>query len=86
MDANKKVEPIPEHFANAQEAGEFWDTHSAADYWDEMEEIEMEFAIQERVFLIPVTDHIYHQIKQKAKGEGRPVVELVNDLLTREFA
>jgi len=36
MDESKRV-PIPEHFRNAEEAGEFWDTHSAADYWDEME-------------------------------------------------
>lgn len=37
--------PIPEHFNSAEEAGEFWDTHSAADYWDEMETVEMEFDI-----------------------------------------
>jgi hypothetical protein len=49
MDANK-IDPIPAHFHSAEEAGEFWDTHSAADYWDEMEEVEMEFDIQERIF------------------------------------
>ena len=32
MDANK-VDPIPAHFNSPEEAGEFWDTHSAADYW-----------------------------------------------------
>ena len=31
---------IPEQFNSAEEAGEFWDTHSAADYWDEMDEIQ----------------------------------------------
>jgi hypothetical protein len=36
---------IPEHFSNTEEAGKFWDTHSAADYWDEMEPVEMEFDI-----------------------------------------
>lgn len=39
MDANSR-DAIPEHFSSAEEAGEFWDTHSAADYWDEMEEVE----------------------------------------------
>ena len=52
MDENKKT-PIPEHFSSAEEAGAFWDTHSAADYWDEMEEVEMEFDLRERIFLIP---------------------------------
>ncbi|MDM8518787.1 UPF0175 family protein [Anaerolineales bacterium HSG6] len=48
-----KKESIPEQFNNAEEAGEFWDTHSAADYWDEMDEIEVTFDIQKRIFLIP---------------------------------
>ena len=45
MDANK--DPIPECFDSAEEAGQSWDTHSAADYWDEMEEVEMEFDLLE---------------------------------------
>jgi len=30
----KKREPIPRHFKSIEEASEFWDTHSLADYWD----------------------------------------------------
>ncbi|MFH1633130.1 MAG: hypothetical protein ABIG63_03850 [Chloroflexota bacterium] len=45
MDESKR-ELIPEHFSSAEEAGEFLDTHSAADYWDEMDEVEMEFDLQ----------------------------------------
>jgi len=51
---NKRRDTIPEHFDSAEEAGEFWDTHSAADYRDEMEEEEIEFDIQKRTFLVPV--------------------------------
>ncbi|MFH1956753.1 MAG: hypothetical protein ABIJ28_03845, partial [Patescibacteria group bacterium] len=43
---------IPEHFKSAEEAGEFWDAQSAADYLSEMEEVEMEFDIQRRTFLV----------------------------------
>lgn len=39
MDGSKK-EPIPLHFDSAEAAGDFRDTHSAADYWDETEEVE----------------------------------------------
>ena len=85
MDVNSK-DPIPEHFNSAEEAGEFWDTHSAADYWDEMEDVDVEFNLQEQVFLVPVTHRIYYQIKQKAEGQGRPIAEIVNDLLERELA
>jgi len=81
-----KKDRIPEHFSSAEEAGEFWDTHSAADYWDEMEEVEMEFDLQERVFLVPVSDHIYYRVKQRAKLEQLSVEEMVSALLERELA
>jgi hypothetical protein len=29
---NKKIDDIPEHFANIEEASDFWDTHDAGDY------------------------------------------------------
>ena len=77
---------IPEHFTSAEEAGEFWDTHSAADYWDEMETVEMEFDIQKRVFLVPVDGQIYHRIKQQAEEEHRSVEQVVQTLLERELA
>lgn len=57
------------HFNSAEEASEFWDTHSAADYWAEMEEEEMEFDIQKRTFLVPV--------------DGRE--QIINTLLDREL-
>ena len=85
MDESKKV-PIPEHFSSAEEAGAFWDTHSAADYWDEMEEDEMEFDLQEHIFLVPVVDRIYYRIKQQAEMERRPLKEMIGIILERELA
>jgi len=35
-------DPIPEEFESLEKAGEFWDTHSATDYWDEMEDAALE--------------------------------------------
>ena len=46
MNMVKKKEPIPDYFNDDdddEEAGNFWDTHSAADYWDEMEEVEVNY-------------------------------------------
>lgn len=85
MDENKK-DPIPDEFASLEEAGEFWDTHSAADYWEEMEEVEMEFNIQRRTFLLPVQDSMYQRLRKKAKKEKRSVEEMLNMLLERELA
>ena len=82
----KDRDSIPEYFNSAEEAGEFWDTHSAADYWDEMETVEMEFDIQKRVFLVPVDGQIYHRIKQQAEKEHRSVEQVIQALLERELA
>jgi hypothetical protein len=84
MDENKK-DPIPEYFSSAEEAGEFWDTHSAADYWDEMEEVEMEFDLQKRTFLVPIADQLYHRLKERAQQEQRSVEQVITDLLIREL-
>lgn len=45
-------EIIPEHFANIEEAAEFWDTHSLADYWDLTEEVDAQVQVQQRRYLV----------------------------------
>ena len=85
MDMRKRRDTIPEHFNSAEEAGEFWDTHSAADYWNEMEEEEMEFNIEKRTFLVPVEARIYLLAKKKAEAEHRTVEQLISTLLNREL-
>jgi len=82
---NTKKDTIPEHFNSAEEAGEFWDTHSAADYLDEMEEEEMEFDIQKRTFLVPVNGRIYQFAKKRAEAEHCTVEQMINTLLNREL-
>ena len=82
----KKKKPIPEHFNTDEEAGKFWDTHSAADYWDEMEEEEMEFDIQQRSFLVPIDDRIYQLAKRQAQAKHCKVVQIINTVLDRELA
>lgn len=85
MSTNKK-NSLPQHFESAEQAGAFWDTHSAADYWDETEEARMEFVLQERVFMVPVGSQLYFRIKQHAQAEQRSVEELISTLLEHELA
>ena len=77
MDANKKIDPIPESFARLEEAAEFWDTHSVADYWDEMQEVEIEVRIPRRKRVALASD-IAEQIDTVAAYEGVSVETLVN--------
>ncbi len=81
----EKKNTIPEHFNSAEEAGEFWDSHSAADYWNEMEETEIEFDIQRRTFLVPVDGRIYQLAKKQAEAKHSTVEQVINTLLDREL-
>ena len=85
MDASRRTS-IPEHFRSAEEAGEFWDTHSAADYWDEMAEMAMTFDLQDRLLIVPISDLIFDRVKQRAELENRSVGEMVSLLLEHELA
>ena len=43
---DKKRDPMPSSDATPEEIGEFWDTHSLADYWDETDEIELQINLK----------------------------------------
>ncbi|RZN41342.1 MAG: hypothetical protein EF813_02730 [Methanosarcinales archaeon] len=85
MNANKRKNDIPEHFSSAEVAGEFWDSHSAADYWDELEEEAMEFEIEKRTYLVPVNAQIYHLAEKQAEARHSTVEQIINTLLDREL-
>ncbi len=45
MPSHKKAQ-IPKHFRSLEKAGEFWDTHDLADYWDQTEEEVVAFRLK----------------------------------------
>lgn len=45
---DKKRDPMPPPDATPGEIGEFWDTHSLADYWDETHEVEFKVNLKSR--------------------------------------
>jgi hypothetical protein len=62
----REREPVPEAFETLEEAGEFWDTHSAADYWEDTEEVVLEVDIQDRRFVVLLEDAVYHVVEELA--------------------
>jgi len=42
MQRNKNQ--IPEEFKSIEDIQEFWDEHSTADYWDEMEDVDLQLS------------------------------------------
>lgn len=82
----RKVDPIPEGFETLEDAGRFWDIHSAADYWDEMEEVATQVDIQDRRFAVLLEDTVYRAVEELAATRGVQPDTLVNEFLRRELA
>lgn len=67
------------------QASEFWDTHSVADYWDDMEDVVLEVDIQDRRFVVLLEDAVYHVAKELAAMRGVQPDALVNEFLRQEL-
>ena len=50
----KKRNPVPPPDATPEEIGEFWDTHSIVDYWDQTYEVQFEINIKPKRKLVPI--------------------------------
>ena len=68
---DKKRDPMPPPDATPEEIGEFWDTHSLADYWDETNEVDFQVNLKLKHNLIPVEREIVEQINAHATKTGR---------------
>lgn len=79
MAKNKKQrDSIPESFLGLEEAAEFWDSHSTADYDDLMSDVHFDVDIQHRKFLVPIEGNLAKGIIAISKKEGLVLETLVN--------
>ncbi len=54
---NKIIDPLPDSFATEEEAGEFWDAHSAADYAEYLQPADdVNRKLKKRVFEVQVAE------------------------------
>ena len=60
-----------------EEIGEFWDSHSLADYWDETHEVEFEVRAKRRR-RITLDPEVYAQLETEARARGVLPETLVN--------
>ena len=66
----RQRDPIPESFASDEEAAEFWDTHSVADYWDQTREVKgVKIDLVRRHFRVDAK--LARKIDQIARRRGR---------------
>ncbi|MFZ5820140.1 MAG: CopG family antitoxin [Chloroflexota bacterium] len=79
MAKNKPVrDPMPGPSASIEEIAAFWDTHSTADYADEMEDVSFEIDIQEETFVVAIVPELAERIGRAAKARGVTTETLVN--------
>ena len=81
----REREPIPRELKTFEEAGEFWDRHSAADYWDDTEEVALQVDIQEHRFVVLLEDTVYHVVEELAALRGVQPDTFVNEFLREEL-
>lgn len=60
-----------------EEIGEFWDTHSLGDYWDQTHEVEFEVRARRRR-RVTLDPQIYAHLEAQARARGVSPETLVN--------
>jgi hypothetical protein len=68
-----------------EEIGEFWDTHSLADYWDQTHEVEFEVRAKRRR-RVTLDPEVYVQLEAQARARGILPETLVNLWLAERLA
>lgn len=87
MASKKKVtDPLPDSFVTEEEAGAFWDTHSAADYAEYLEPADHEFRIEKRVYEVQVSEEVFRELRKKAESSHQSVPKTVDHILRKELS
>lgn len=84
--AKKNIDPLPDTFSSAEEAGEFWDTHSTSDYEDQLEPVDITIDIKRRHFEIEIDRESFLALNAYAKKVNKPVNILASSILKEKLA
>lgn len=74
----KQVDPLPDQFQSLEEAGEFWDTHSSADYEEYMKPVQFEVDLKRSVWEVRIADQVLREIRKIARQQGITTETLIN--------
>ena len=70
-----KIDPVPNNMT-IEEASEFWDTHSVADYSSHV--VELEYKPEERITFVAIANELLSKLEKKAKENGVSIETLIN--------
>jgi hypothetical protein len=81
----KHIDPIPDEFANYEEAAEFWDTHDTTDYPDAFRTVEVKAKFRSRRYEIEVDAEVIKALRVTARQKKVAVGQLASDLLRQQL-
>lgn len=81
-----KRDPLPEQFQSLEDAGEFWDTHSSADYEEHMQEAHFDVDLKRHSTEVRVSDEVLRAVRKIARHQGVATETLVNLWLQEKVA
>ena len=70
-----RIDPVPDDMTT-EEASEFWETHSVADYPSRV--VQFEFSQEGRMTFVAVANGLMGQLEKRAKKAGVSIETLVN--------
>ena len=70
-----RKERIPKNMT-IEEASEFWDTHSVADYSSHV--VKFEYRPEEQITFVAIANDLLRQLEQHAKEQGASIETLIN--------
>ncbi len=83
MSENKNHPSSISNARSPEKIGEYWDTHSLADHWDQTREVEFEIRAPRRITLDP---EVYTQLEQQAENQGVSLASLANSWLKERLS
>ena len=69
---------LPDDFSTLEEFSAFWDTHSSADYEENMEPVEAEIDLSSSKIYCPVAKDSLRQVRREARQQGVSTETLIN--------
>ena len=82
---HRHKDPLPEAFTSEEDAGEFWDEHSTADYEEYLEPVDMTIDIQTRHYMIEIDQDSFLALFQYSKKIDTPIKTLASTLLKEQL-
>lgn len=76
---------LPDSFATEQDAGEFWDNHSLADFTDYLEDSDDKIEIKNRVFEVQIAEDVFRKLRQEAKSSHESLPKVLDQILRKEL-